>query len=57
MAIALYKKGDTHVVRGVTCEMARFEINEMENALSLGWKKSPEDTIEQVKVRTKRKAK
>lgn len=42
MAITLYREGDTHTVRGVQCEMGRFELNEMQTMLDKGWSKSPD---------------
>jgi hypothetical protein len=48
MAIVLYKPGNTHVVRGIECEAGRFEVNELEYALSLGWKKSPKQVAGEV---------
>jgi hypothetical protein len=48
MAIVLYKPGNTHTVRGVECEAGRFEVNELENALSLGWKKDPKEVAGEV---------
>ena len=46
MAISLYRDGDTHVIRGVTCEMGRFEVHEREHALSVGWRTKPEETVD-----------
>lgn len=48
MAIVLYREGDTHTVRGVQCEMGRFDLNEMQTMLDKGWKKSPDDLVEEV---------
>lgn len=51
--IALYKKGDTHKVRGIECTVARFEIIEMEDKLKEGWLKSPEELIKPAKQKKK----
>lgn len=41
MAIVLYRKGDSHVVRGVACEASRFEVSSLKNALAAGWVVDP----------------
>jgi len=35
--ITLYKKGNSHIVRGVVCELRNFETTEFDYALSLGY--------------------
>ena len=37
MAVNLYKKGDTHISRGVVCEMKTFPIKYMDTALKSGF--------------------
>ena len=44
--IALYKKGNTHTIRGIECEMGRFQNRELEARLNEGWKIKPEDLVE-----------
>ena len=44
--IALYKKGNTHKIRGVECEMGRFQNRELDARLKEGWKISPEELIQ-----------
>ena len=46
MAVQLYKKGDTHVIRGVKCEMAVFPVPYMHSALQQGYVADPQDLIE-----------
>ena len=36
--ITLYKKGNSHIVRGVVCELRNFDATELDFALSLGYK-------------------
>ncbi len=45
MAVILYKRGDTHEVRGIKCEAKRFSVNSLKSALSQGWVTRPEDTV------------
>ncbi len=45
MAINLYRKGNSHEVRGIDCEIVRCEISQMEDFLSAGCVKSPEDLL------------
>lgn len=40
--IALYRKGDTHTIRGIQCEMQRFPNHQLHNMLNCGWSTSPE---------------
>ena len=44
--IMLYRKGNTHVIRGVECEMGRFETNRLMACLNSGWVTSPQDLLE-----------
>ena len=39
--ITLYKKGNSHIVRGVICELRSFKTNELEFAKSLGYITDP----------------
>lgn len=41
--ISLYKEGNTHIVRGVTCELTRFKPVDVEVALSKGYVLCPND--------------
>jgi hypothetical protein len=43
MGVALYRKGGSHTVRGVKCEMKVFKVREMKNCIDTGWHTSPED--------------
>lgn len=45
MAVTLYRKGDTHVVRGVTCESARFAVSSMAGALKGEWVANPKELV------------
>lgn len=47
--IVLYKKGDTHNIGGVKCEIGRFKNNEITFRLAEGWKVSPKDLVERKK--------
>ncbi|MAF43434.1 MAG: hypothetical protein CMI54_04595 [Parcubacteria group bacterium] len=44
--IALYKKGNTHIIDGVSCELGRFKNSELQSLLGQGWKISPKDLEE-----------
>ena len=37
MAVALYRKGNTHTIRGIECEMQRFDNQHFESYLQEGW--------------------
>lgn len=37
MAIHLYRKGTTHEIKGVLCELRSFEAHELESCLRAGW--------------------
>lgn len=39
--ITLYKKGNSHIVRGIICELRNFKTNELEFAKSLGYITDP----------------
>lgn len=41
MDIQLYRKGDTHTVDGIQCELCNFHIDEMASALDNGWYRTP----------------
>ncbi len=43
MAIRLYKKGDTHVYKGIKCELKNFEEFSVASALKEGWHMSVAD--------------
>ena len=47
--ISLYKEGNTHIIRGVSCELKQFNVNDLEHALSLGYKTSPRDLYKPTK--------
>lgn len=44
--IALYRKGATHTIRGVTCEMGRFETKRLQSLLDSGWVTNPQALLE-----------
>ena len=46
MAIQLYRKGDSHTVRGVTCEACNFDQSELDHQLESGWVCNEQDLIE-----------
>ena len=46
--ITLYKKGNTHIVRGVICELRKFGNNELDYALSIGYITDPKKIDEKV---------
>ncbi|MEE9311618.1 MAG: hypothetical protein V3V10_04320 [Planctomycetota bacterium] len=48
--IALYRKGATHTIRGVTCEMGRFETKRLQSLLNSGWVTNPQDLLEAAEV-------
>ena len=37
MAIALYKRGKTHIIKGVECEMALCQVSSLQSMLNAGW--------------------
>jgi len=50
MAIQLYRPGNTHIVRGVECELKNFHAHEQTDQINAGWYQSPgEWDIEQTK--------
>jgi hypothetical protein len=46
MAVALYKQGTTHTIRGVLCEMSIFKHDDIANQLKNGWFKSTKEAYE-----------
>lgn len=42
MACRLYRKGDTHEVRGIKCEAQKFEAHEVPVQLKNGWFTTPQ---------------
>ena len=44
--IQLYRKGCTHTVRGIECELGNFQATELETMLSDGWVKDPSELTE-----------
>ncbi len=43
MGISLYRKGNTHTIRGVVCEMQVFKVKALKNCIDTGWHASPAD--------------
>jgi len=43
MSIALYKKGATHEIKGITCEIGTFDASELDSLLKEGWHTDPTD--------------
>jgi hypothetical protein len=43
MGISLYRKGNTHTIRGVICEMRVFKVRELKACVAAGWNSSPKD--------------
>lgn len=50
MAIQLYRKGNTHTVRGVECEVQNFSLAESLQVLQSdeGWVRSEQELVEKV---------
>lgn len=46
MSAQLYKKGNTHTVRGIDCELKNFDLAEVDYQLKNGWFLSPEELAE-----------
>lgn len=46
MAIALYKKGNTHIIKGVECEMTLCQVSSLQNMLNAGWVANVKDLVE-----------
>lgn len=42
--IVLYRKGNTHTIRGHECEAKRFPANRLKQALASGWVADPAKT-------------
>lgn len=38
MGVMLYRPGNTHIIRDVTCEMGVFPVEMLEDQLKSGWK-------------------
>lgn len=45
--LMLYRAGNTHKVRGIECEVGRFQNRSLKTLLDNGWKLRPEDTVSQ----------
>lgn len=43
MSVVLYRKGNTHTIRGIKCEVGLFNHYEIEVQLKNGWYKSPKE--------------
>lgn len=43
MAIQLYRKGSSHTVRGIECEVCNFAPASLDGMLADGWVTSPEE--------------
>lgn len=41
--IALYKEGDTHIVRGIACEILRCKARQLADKLNEGYVTTPEE--------------
>tara|TARA_R110002096_G_scaffold20771_1_gene68084 strand:- start:427 stop:705 length:279 start_codon:yes stop_codon:yes gene_type:complete len=41
--ISLYKEGNTHIIRDVNCELKQFHVDDLDYALSQGYKTNPKD--------------
>ncbi len=54
--ISLYRKGNTHVIRGTLCQMQQFDVNELEWAQSEGWLTDPKMIAELEKPKAKAKS-
>ncbi len=53
--IQLYRKGNTHTVRGVECELRNFDAAEIDLRLAEGWVKDTSDLAEKPKKEKKEK--
>lgn len=42
MGVMLYRKGNTHTIRGITCEMGKFPAEDMDEMIKAGWSTSPQ---------------
>jgi len=49
MGVVLYRKGETHTVRGIKVEAQVFDAHLFEPNLNAGWCLSPEDVYKEVK--------
>ena len=46
MAVQLYKKGNTHTIRGVECEMVTYPVSYLHSALQQGYVTDPQKLVE-----------
>lgn len=46
MSAQVYRHGDTHVVRGVTCELKNIGIHEVDYYVEHGWCRSEKELID-----------
>jgi len=57
MSIALYRKGSTHEIKGITCEIGTFDAQELDAKLKEGWHTDPaklmSDTLESIEKQNK----
>lgn len=53
--ITLYKKGSTHIVKGVECEIKNFNIDELESAKKEGYVTDPKDLNKKPKRKSPKK--
>lgn len=54
MSYALYRKGRTHYVGDVQCEIARVELNELDEYRKNGWVDDVKDIDKEPKKPTKK---
>ena len=43
MSIALYRKGVTHEIKGIICEVGTFDARQLSEKLKEGWHTDPTD--------------
>ena len=52
MSIALYRKGVTHEIKGIVCEIGTFNVSQLNEKLKEGWHTDPanlmSDTLEAI---------
>lgn len=46
MALQLYRKGDTHNVRGIECELVNIRHDQVDEYLAQGWVRDPKEIDE-----------
>lgn len=56
MAINLYRRGDSHKVRGISCEIVRCGINQMNDLLAAGCVKDPSELLNKTEQKAVTKA-